>query len=124
MEGHEFEIILMRPDAEMCDAGERLVGRLPVRDEEVGGEIVEVHSGLGSANVQPMSTLAKIEAAAKALPPNEREELAMKLIANLPNGGPFMPEPRDYSKEVMREWLDDDERQSREIREMPRLKQP
>ena len=70
-----------------------------------------------------MSTLAEIEAAAKSLPPKEREELAMKLIADLPNGVPFMPEPRIFSKEQVREWLDEDEKQGREIREVLGLKQ-
>ena len=71
-----------------------------------------------------MSTLAEIEAAAKSLPPNEREELAIKLIAELPNGGTFLPEPRVFSKEQIKEWLDEDAKQGREIREMLGLKQP
>ena len=70
-----------------------------------------------------MNTLAEIEAAAKSLPPKEREELAIKLIADLPSEGTFMPVPRVFSKEQMTEWLDEDARQGREIREMLGLKQ-
>ena len=75
-----------------------------------------------SANLQAMSTLAEIEAAAKSLPPNEREELAIKLTAELRSEGTFMPEPRAFSNEQIKEWMDEDARQGREIREMLGLK--
>ena len=69
-----------------------------------------------------MSTLAEIESAVKSLPRNEREELALKLIADLRAEGGFLTQPRDFSAEEMQAWFDEDEREGRAIREMLRIK--
>ena len=43
VEGHEFEIVLMRADAEMRDARQRGGGREAVGDEDFSGGVVELH---------------------------------------------------------------------------------
>ena len=69
-------------------------------------------------SIPAMSTLAEIEVAVKSLPRNEREELALKLIADLRAEGGFLTQPRDFSAEEMQAWFDEDEREGRAIREM------
>ena len=46
-----------------------------------------------------MSNLAEIEAAADALPPEEKQELMLFLAARLRAQGTQMPQPRKFSRE-------------------------
>jgi len=56
-----------------------------------------------------MSTLAEIEAAADALPPQEKQELFLFLSARLRAEGVPRPEPRLFTLEQMHGWATDDE---------------
>jgi hypothetical protein len=57
-----------------------------------------------------VSTLAEIEAAADALPEQEKEELFLFLAARLRSAGPAeLPPPRKFSREQMAAWIKDDE---------------
>ena len=55
-----------------------------------------------------MSTLAEIEAAADALPRQQKEELFLFLAGRLRAGGE-LPEPRQFTEDQMRQWIIDDE---------------
>ncbi len=55
-----------------------------------------------------MSTLAEIEAAADALPPEQKQELFLFLAVRLREGR-ALPEPRDFTKEEMDAWIAEDE---------------
>ncbi|HXE54225.1 MAG TPA: hypothetical protein VN541_14475 [Tepidisphaeraceae bacterium] len=57
-----------------------------------------------------MSTLAEIELAARQLSPAERQQLLIRVAQSLREGGHPLPEPRDFSIEEMRAWMDEDER--------------
>lgn len=56
-----------------------------------------------------MTTLAEIEAAADALPPEEKQELMLFLATRLRADGARMPEPRTFSRETISEWIARDE---------------
>lgn len=56
-----------------------------------------------------MSTLAEIEAAAEALPPEQKQELLLFLAARLRAQGARLPEPRKFSREQMAGWIAEDE---------------
>ena len=57
-----------------------------------------------------MSTLAEIEAAAEALPEQEKEQLFLFLAARLRAANPAeLPPPREFGRERMVEWIRDDE---------------
>ena len=56
-----------------------------------------------------MSTLAEIEAAADALPREQKEELFLFLAARLGAGTAEMSPPREFSREQMEKWIADDE---------------
>ncbi len=56
-----------------------------------------------------MSTLAEIEAAAEALPPEQQQELLLFLAPRLHATGRALPPPRDIPKEQMEKWIADDE---------------
>ena len=79
--------------------------------------------GIDSDRVRDMSTLAEIEAAAKALPVNEQSELVRKLMHHIRLSGSFLAEPRKFTTEEMQEWFDEDEREGREIRELLGIEQ-
>ena len=64
-----------------------------------------------------MNTLAEIEKAADALPP-EKQELLLFLAARLRAGGARLPEPRKFSREQIAGWIAEDEA------DLERLKQP
>src|SRR5437773_1863866 len=51
-----------------------------------------------------MSSLAEIEAAADALPPEQKQELMLFLSARLRAAGARLPEPRQFSREQMAGW--------------------
>ena len=56
-----------------------------------------------------MSTLAEIEAAADALPAEQKEELFLFLAARLRAGAGELPPPRDLSREQIERWIAEDE---------------
>ena len=56
-----------------------------------------------------MSNLAEIEAAADALPPEQKQELMLFLGARLRAEGARLPEPRKFSPEQLAAWIKQDE---------------
>jgi len=56
-----------------------------------------------------MSTLGEIEAAADALPPEQKQELMLFLAASLRANGAKMPEPRVFSSDEIANWITRDE---------------
>ena len=56
-----------------------------------------------------MSTLAEIEAAADALPREQKEELFLFLAARLGAGTVELVPPREFTREQMEKWIADDE---------------
>jgi hypothetical protein len=56
-----------------------------------------------------MSTLAEIEAAADALPPEQKLELLVFLAARLRTQGAGLPEPRTFPPERIAAWIGEDE---------------
>ncbi len=56
-----------------------------------------------------MSTLADIEAAADALPPEQKQELMLFLAARLREDGSRLPDPRKFTRELMAAWIAQDE---------------
>ena len=64
-----------------------------------------------------MSNLAEIEAAADALPPEQKQELMIFLAARLRAQGPRLPEPRKYPPEQTAAWVAEDEADMRRFRE-------
>lgn len=55
-----------------------------------------------------MSTLAEIETAADALPPEQKQELLLFLAVRLREGR-TLPQPRDFTKAEMDAWIVEDE---------------
>jgi hypothetical protein len=64
-----------------------------------------------------MSNLAEIEAAADALPPEQKQELLLFLAARLRAQGTRMPEPRRFSREQTTAWIAEDEADMARFRE-------
>lgn len=56
-----------------------------------------------------MSTLAEIEMATEALPPEQQQELLLFLATRLHGRGGALPPPRDIPREQIEKWLADDE---------------
>jgi hypothetical protein len=56
-----------------------------------------------------MSTLAEIEKAAEALPPEQKEELFLFLAIRLRVGSGELPSPREFSRDQMEQWIREDE---------------
>ena len=56
-----------------------------------------------------MSTLAEIQAAADALPAEQKQELLLFLAARLRAGTGELPPPREFSREQIEQWIADDE---------------
>jgi hypothetical protein len=56
-----------------------------------------------------VSKLEEIEAAAEALPPEEKQQLMLFLAGRLRAEGVKMPEPRKFSTEQMAAWVKEDE---------------
>jgi len=65
-----------------------------------------------------MSTLAKIEAAVDALPPEDKQELLLFLAARLREQSGQLPAPRRYSREQLSAWITEDEADMRRYREI------
>ena len=64
-----------------------------------------------------MSTLAEIEAAADALPPEEKQELILFLATRLRGAGVKLPPPRKFSREQIAAWIAEDEAEMQRFRE-------
>ena len=64
-----------------------------------------------------MSNLAEIEAAADALPPEQKQELMLFLAARLRAQGAPMPEPREFSREQTAALIAEDEADMQQFRE-------
>ena len=56
-----------------------------------------------------MSKLEEIKAAAKALPPGQKQELMLFLAARLRSQGVKLPEPRKFSRGQTSAWVAEDE---------------
>jgi len=56
-----------------------------------------------------VSKLEEIEAAAEALPPEEKQQLMLFLATRLRAQGLKMPEPRKFSSDQMAAWVAEDE---------------
>ena len=55
-----------------------------------------------------MSTLAEIEAAADALPAEQKQRLMLFLAARLRAGTEELPPPREFSRKEIEQWIADD----------------
>jgi hypothetical protein len=64
-----------------------------------------------------MSNLGEIEAAADALPPEQKQELLLFLAARLRLQRTRMPEPRKFSREKTAAWIAEDEADLQRFRE-------
>jgi hypothetical protein len=64
-----------------------------------------------------MSTLAEIEAAADALPSEQKQELMLFLAARLRAQGARRPEPRKFSRGQTAAWIAEDEADMQRFRE-------
>ena len=64
-----------------------------------------------------MSTLAEIEAAADALPAEEKQELLLFLAARLRAQAGELPPPRKFGREQIEAWIKEDEEGMRRFRE-------
>lgn len=56
-----------------------------------------------------MSTLAEIETAADALPPEQKHELLLFLAARLRAQAGDLPPPREFAPAQMQSWIAEDE---------------
>ena len=63
-----------------------------------------------------MSTLVDIETAAKKLSANDRQRLLISLAESLRLSGQTLPEPRVFSTAEMEGWMDEDEKDLRQLR--------
>jgi hypothetical protein len=62
-----------------------------------------------------MSTLAEIETAAEALPPEQKEELFLFLATRLRVESVEMPPPREFNRNQMERWIREDEEGYRRV---------
>ena len=69
----------------------------------------QVATGDAARHSSRMSTLAEIERAADALPPDEKRELLVFIAARLRAEGDRLPEPRQYSRDQIQAWIAQDE---------------
>jgi hypothetical protein len=63
-----------------------------------------------------MKTLAEIERAVEELPLGEKTELLLFVARRLREEQAPLPEPRDFSDEQLRAWMDEDEEAMRRFR--------
>jgi hypothetical protein len=64
-----------------------------------------------------MGTLTEIEVAAAALTPVEKQELMLFLAARLRTEGAKLPDPRQFSREEITSWINEDEADMQRFRE-------
>jgi hypothetical protein len=64
-----------------------------------------------------VSSLAEIDAAAKALSLQEQRELLLSIASRLRAEPGALPEPRLFPQDVIRSWIDQDEADMRQFRE-------
>ena len=64
-----------------------------------------------------MSTLVEIESAAAALSASEKAELLLFVARQLRKEQAPLPEPRLFTKEQLRSWMDEDEEDMRLFRD-------
>ncbi len=63
-----------------------------------------------------VKTLAEIESAAKELPTAEQTELLYFLVQRLDEANLPLPEPREFSSEQLRRWMDEDDEDMRRFK--------
>lgn len=63
-----------------------------------------------------MSTLVEIESAARSLSAEEKRRLLIFVAQILREEGTSLPEPRAFSSAEMEAWMEEDERDMRELR--------
>jgi hypothetical protein len=63
-----------------------------------------------------MSTLVEIEAAARQLSSEEKQRLLVLVAQSLRAEGRPLPEPRRFSDEELKAWMDEDEADLRSLR--------
>jgi hypothetical protein len=64
----------------------------------------------------PMKTLDEIERAVEQLPPEQKTELLLFLAGSLRGQQAPLPEPRLFSDEQLKAWMDEDEEAMRRFR--------
>jgi hypothetical protein len=64
-----------------------------------------------------VSKLEEIEAAAEALPPEQKQELVLFLVTRMRSQGVKLPEPRKFTREQMAGWVAEDEADMARFRE-------
>ena len=77
-----------------------------------------MHWSGGMLKFARMSTLVEIEAAADALPSEQKQELFLFLAARLRGAGQ-LPPPREFSREQIESWIADDESGMRRLQVTP-----
>ena len=63
-----------------------------------------------------MKTLAEIERAAEQLPGAQQTELLYFLVRRLDEANLPLPEPREFSTEQLKQWMDEDEADMRRFK--------
>ena len=66
-----------------------------------------------------MSTLSEIEAAADALPVEQKEQLLLFLASRLRAAGGEVPAPRQFSRTDVAEWIREDEADMQRFQRQP-----
>lgn len=66
-----------------------------------------------------MSTLTEVESVVKQLPPADKQKLLVFLAESLRTEGRPLPEPRHFAADELRSWIQEDERDLRELRDHP-----
>ena len=66
-----------------------------------------------------MSTLLEIEAAADSLPTEQKEQLLLFLATRLRAARATAPAPRQWSREVIAEWIAEDEADMQQFQGRP-----
>ena len=90
-------------------------GRAKVVLKHIGFPAVDVSAEL--KHYFTMSSLAEIEKAAEALPPEQKQELMLFLGARLRADRAGLPEPRQFSREKIQSWVAEDEADLKRFRE-------
>ena len=83
--------------------------------KHIGFPVVDVSAEL--KHYFTMSSLAEIEKAAEALPPEQKQELMLFLGARLRADRAGLPEPRQFSRKKIQSWVAEDEADLKRFRE-------